>query len=95
MIAPPLALLLEEIVPHGAAPHETVHLTPLWPGSLPTVAIMFGTVSAAGMEVVSGATDSVTDGTVIVTAKDFVVSFREVAVMVTEASLAGGVVGPL
>ena len=56
---------------------------------------MFGTVLAAGMEGASGATDSVTDGTVIVTAKDFVESVREVAVMVTEASLAGGVAGPL
>jgi hypothetical protein len=65
VIAPPLALLLEEIVPQGAAAQETVQLTPLWPGSLPTVAMMFGTVAAAGMEGASGATDTVTDGSVI------------------------------
>jgi hypothetical protein len=57
--------------------------------------MMFGTLLAAGMDGVSGATDTVTDGIVIVTAKDFVASITEVAVIVTEASLAGGVAGPL
>ena len=56
---------------------------------------MFGTVPAAAVEGVSGATDSVTDGTVMVIAKDFVVSTREVAVIVTVVSLAGGVAGPV
>ena len=95
MIAAPLALVLEEIVPQGAVAQEIVQLTPLWLGSLPTVAVMFGTVPAAAVEGVSGATDSVTDGTVIVIAKVFVVSSREVALMVTVASLPGGVAGPV
>ena len=87
--------MLEEIVPQGGVAQEIVQLTPLCPRSLPTVAIMFGTVPAAAVEGVSGATDSVTDGTVMVIAKDFVVSTREVAVIVTVVSLAGGVAGPV
>jgi hypothetical protein len=57
------------------------------------VAVRFGTVAVASMEAESGVTAMVTNGTVILTVADLVVSNSDVAVRVTLASLEGGVAG--
>jgi len=86
---------LADGVPQGAVAQDTDQLTPLLLGSFPTVAEMFGTVVAAAVDAVVGVTETVANGTVMVTAKDLVGSNNEVAVIVTLASLAGGVAGAL
>jgi len=59
----PLAVVVGETVPHGAAEHETLHATPLAPESRVTVAVN-GAVVPAGTIAVGGTTDTVTGGIV-------------------------------
>ena len=91
----PLRVEVGEILPQGADEHDTLQLTPLLLGSLPTIAMIFGTVPVAPTVAVDGVTEIVTEGTVIVTVANLVVSVTDVAVTVTVRSLAGGVVGAL
>jgi len=92
-VAIPLRVGAAGILPHGAGEHDTAQVTPFPLGSLPTVAMMFGTVPIASTVAVAGVTAIVTEGTVIVTVAVFVESVNEVAVTVTVRSLAGGVAG--
>lgn len=59
------------------------------------VATMLDILLPAGIEAEVGATTILTDGTVIFTAADFVLSAKDVAVTVTVRSPAGGVEGAL
>jgi hypothetical protein len=93
VIGAPLRLVLDDRVPQGADAQEIDQLTPLLLGSLPKVAEMLDTLVAAAVEAVVGVTDSVANGTVMVTTEDLVGSNKEVAVILTVASLAGGVAG--
>jgi len=54
---------------------------------------MFDTLVAAPVDAVAGVTETVANGTVIVTTKDLVGSNKDVAVTLTVASLAGGLAG--
>jgi hypothetical protein len=85
--APPV-VEVGETLPQGAVEHETVHVTPLLLGSLPTVAVNSCVVPASTVAV-WGSVSTVIAGTVIVAeaiAKGLV---TEVAVTVTVKSLAG------
>jgi len=95
VVAAPLAVVVGEILPQGAGEHDTLQLTPLWLGSLLTVATIFGTTVPACTDETSTVTETLIEGTVIVTVADFVASARDVAVTVTVRSLAGAVVGAL
>ena len=75
MVAVPLGVLAGEIAPHTAAeqvivPCVRVQLTPLLPGSLPTIAVngvLFNTVVAStGISALVGETETVTARTVTV-----------------------------
>ena len=95
MTPAPLSEFPGEMPPQGAVAQATVQLTPLLVRSFPTTAVMLGTVAAAAIEAESGVTAMVTNGTVIMMVADLVISRTDVAVMVTAASLEGGVVGAL
>lgn len=89
------------IVPQGAGEHVAVQVTPLPDGSLPTVGVIetVPVASTLTLPLGSGAglelREIVTDGTVIFTLTDLVVSSTEVAATVTVKSLAGAVEGAL
>ena len=90
----PLSVAAGAIVPQAAAEQDTLQLTPLFVGSKPTVAMIFGTVPVASTVVVDVVvTDTVTDGTVMVAAADLVVSATDVAITFTVRSLEDGVAG--
>lgn len=89
----PVSELPGKTPPHGGVAHETVQLTPIWLESLAMVAVRFGTVAAAWIDAEAGVMAMVTNGTVILIARDLVESISEVAVIVAVASLAGGVAG--
>jgi hypothetical protein len=72
--------------------HVKVQVTPALVGSLETVAVKFCVVLIV-TDGAEGLTDTVIAGTVIVAEPDFVGSAAEVAVIVTERLLAGGVAG--
>ena len=95
VVAAPLAVAVGEMLPQGAGEHDTLQLTPLWLGSLLTVATIFGTTVPACTDETGTVTETLIEGTVIVTVADFVASARDVAVTVTVRSLAGAVVGAL
>ena len=92
VVAAPLAVAVGETLPQGAAGQDTVQVTPLWVGSLATVATS-GVVPFAITVAVAGATVITTAGTVTIIVAAFVLSVAEVAVRVRLKSLAGGVVG--
>jgi len=95
VVAAPLAVVVGEILPQGAGEQDTFQLTPLLLGSLITVATIFCTTVPACTEETGAVTETVIEGTVIVTAADLVESARDVAVTVTVRSLAGAVKGAL
>jgi len=78
----PLAVEVGVTLPHGEVEQETVQVTPLLVASPKTVAMKFPFVDANTVAD-AGATETVTDGIVIVTVADFVLSVTEVAVTVT------------
>jgi hypothetical protein len=80
-------------VPHGAAEHDTVHVTPLFAESLVTVAVNIAVAPSCTVAVLGVTETAVPAGTVIVADFDTEVLATEVAVMVTVKLLAGGVVG--
>jgi hypothetical protein len=92
VVARPLEVLVGETDPHGAAEHATAQVTPLFPGSLASVAVNEA-VLPNNTVAVPGATETVTAKTLIVAVPDFVESEADVAVIVTVRSLAGGVDG--
>jgi len=94
-VAFPLRVEVGEILPQGADEHDTLQLTPLLLESLPTIAMMLGTLPVASTVAVVGVMEIVTEGIVIVAVADLVASSKEVAVTVTVRSLAGGLVGGL
>jgi hypothetical protein len=88
----PLNVAVGEIVPHGAGEHETVQVTPLFPGSLLTVAVN-GAILPVRTVAESGVTETVVPGTVTAAELDTAALATEVAVMVTAKSPAGRVAG--
>jgi hypothetical protein len=69
MVAVPLGVAVGETLPHDVAEHDTVHVTPLLLGSLPTVAVNCA-VAPASTVAVAGTTDTVIAGTVMVAEAD-------------------------
>jgi len=92
-VAAPLRVAVGKTLPQGASEQDTLHVTPLLVGSLPTAAMIFGTLSVASTLTVDGVTEMVTYGTVMVTAADLVVSATDVAITFTVRSLEDGVAG--
>ena len=92
MVATPLALVVGETEPHGPGEHDTVQITPIFVGSLLTVAVICDVV-LIGTVVGFAVTVTAVPRTVTVAKFDTEALAREVAVMVTAKSLAGGVVG--
>ena len=88
-MAVPLAVVAGETLPHDVEAHDTVQFTPLFAGSLVTVA-MNCAVACGCTVAVLGETDTVTAGTVIVAVTDLLGSVTEVAVSVTVRVVAGG-----
>jgi hypothetical protein len=82
-----------ETVPHDAAEHDTVQVTPLLAGSLATVAVNFAVAPACSVAVLGETETAIPTGTVMVAEADAELLATEVAVMVTVTLLAGGVVG--
>jgi uncharacterized membrane protein YjjB (DUF3815 family) len=91
-VATPLAELVGETDPHGAVEQVTVQVTPLFPGSLATVAVKEAVLPNSTVAL-PGATETVIAKTLIVLVPVFVESAAEVAVIVTVRSLGGGVDG--
>ena len=79
-------------MPHGAGEHDTVQVTPLFSGSLVTVAVNFA-VAPAFTVAESGATETVVPGTVTAAEPDTAVLATVVAMMETVKSPAGRVAG--
>ena len=79
-------------MPHGAAEHDTVQMTPLLVGSLVTVAVNCA-VALASTVAVLGVTETTIAGITMVAKADAEVLVTEVAVMVTVKSAEGGVLG--
>ena len=79
-------------MPQGVAEHDTVQVTPLFAGSLVTVAVNFA-VAPACIVAVLGATETTIAGITIVAKADAEVLATEVAVIVTVKLFVGGVVG--
>jgi hypothetical protein len=96
VVAAPLAVVAGETVPHGAAEHDTVQVTPLFAESLVTVAVNCAVVPA-GTVAGFGATETVIVGTETVTVTvaeaDFDASATEVAMIVTVKPADGGLEG--
>ena len=92
MVAVPLAVAVGETEPHGPGEHDTVQETPIFVGSLVSVAVICDVVPI-GTVVGFAVTVTAVPRTVTVTKFDTEGLAREVAVMVTVWSLAGGVLG--
>lgn len=90
----PLAVAVGDTLPHGAAGHVTVQVTPFPLGSLKSVAVS-GPVALASTLGAAGATVNPTEGTTTVAEADFVMSVADVPVTVTFKLLAGSVAGAL
>ncbi len=90
----PLAVAVGETVPHGAAEHATVQVTPLLAGSLVTVAVNCF-VAPASTVAVDGVTETerAVEGIVMVAEAVFDESATELAVIVTVKAAESGVVG--
>jgi hypothetical protein len=92
VVAIPLAVAAGKTDPQGAAGHVTTQVTPLFAGSLVTVAVNFA-VAPASTVAVLGVTETTGPGITTVAKPDAEVLATEAAVMVTVKSLVGGVVG--
>ena len=84
--------MVPQIGEQAVPPCVSIHVTPLFAGSLATVAVNCSAV-VSGNSALAGVTETVTAEKVTVTAFDTKVLNTEVAVMVTAKSLAGGVGG--
>ena len=93
MVAIPLAVAAGKTVPQGAAGHVTIQVTPLFAGSLVTVAVNFAVAPACTVAVLGVTETEIPAGTLMVAEFDAEVLAVDVAVMVTVKLLAGGVVG--
>jgi hypothetical protein len=89
VIATPLAVEVGETLPQGDGEHETVHVTPLLLGSLPTVAVNCCVVPASTVAL-WGSMPTVIANTVTIAEAIAKGLATEVAVTVTVKSLAGG-----
>jgi hypothetical protein len=86
VVATPLAVVSGEIVPHWAAEHETDQVTPLFAGSLDTVAVtceVAATCIRPTVDVTEIMIGRIAALTVIVAEADFDVSETELAVILT------------
>ena len=92
VVAVPLDVAVGETLPHDVAEHDTVHVTPLLLGSLPTVVVNCAVVPASTVAE-AGTTDTVIVGTSMAAEANDMGSATEVAVRVTVKSLAGRVLG--
>jgi hypothetical protein len=79
-------------VPHGVGEHDTDHVTPLFAGSLVTVAVNFAVALACTVAVLGETETAIAAGIVMVFEADAKVLATEVAVMVT-VKLLGGMLG--
>jgi len=93
VVAAPLAVALGETVPHGAGEHDTVHVTPLFAGSLVTVAVNCDVAAARTVAMLGATETAIAAGTRMVAEADAEVLATEVAVIVTVKLPAGDVVG--
>jgi hypothetical protein len=93
VVATPLPVAVGKTVPQGAGEHDTVHVTPLFAGSLVTVAVNFAVAPACTVAVLGVTETTIPAGTLMVAEFDADVLATEVAVMVTVKLLAGGVAG--
>ena len=94
MIAPPLADCWDEILPHSVTPQGAIaQVTPFPAGSLLTVAMILGTVSANETVPAGAVTETTMASTVTVIEVVAAGSATAVAVMVTGVSPLGGVGG--
>jgi hypothetical protein len=84
-----------EMLPHCVAEHETDHVTPLFAGSLVTVAVNFDVPPACTVAVLGATATAIAipAGTVMVAEADAELLATELAVMVTVMLLEGGGVG--
>ena len=92
MVAAPLAVVAGKTPPQGAGEQDAVQVTPLLLESPATVAVNCEVLPASTVAE-PGATDTATEGTVMVAEADFVLFAAEVAVNVTVKLLAGGLLG--
>ena len=92
LVATPLAVETGETVPHGADEQETVQVTPLLAES-PTTEAASETLAPAMTVAVGGATETATEGMVMVAEADFALSVTEVAVTLTTRLLPAGEAG--
>lgn len=93
MVAIPLAVAAGKTDPQGAAGHVTTQVTPLFAGSLVTVAVNFAVAPDCTVAVRGVTETAIPTGTVMVADADAEVSATEMALMVTVKSAAGGMVG--
>jgi hypothetical protein len=93
VVATPLAVAVGKTVPQDAAEHDTVQVTPLFAGSLVTVAVKFAVPLVCTLAVLGEIETAMAAGTVMVAEADAEVLATEVAVIVTVKLAAGGVVG--
>ena len=91
-MAAPLAVLAGDTLPHAVAEQDTVQVTPLFVESPSTVAIN-GADAPPRTVATGGATETATEGTVMVAEEDLLLSVTDVAVTVTLRLLAGGKLG--
>jgi hypothetical protein len=82
-----------ETVPQAAAEHDTVQVTPLFAGSLATVAVNFAVAPACTVAVLGETETAIPTATLMVAEADAELLATEVAVMVTVMLLEGGGVG--
>lgn len=92
VVAAPLAVAPGKIVPHGDAEHDTAQVTPLFGGSLVTVAVNCA-VLPANTVVGPGVTLTMISGTLTVAEANTDGLDTEVAVIVALKTNAGGVPG--
>lgn len=90
----PLAVAAGEIVPHGGEPQSTAHVTPLFAGSLATVAVNCAVVPTGTVAGV-GVTETVIGSgvTVAVAEADAALAVTEVALILTIRLLVNALVG--
>jgi hypothetical protein len=92
VVAAPLAVALGKTVPHGAAEHDTVQVTPLFVGSLVTVAVSWAVPPASTMSVL-WVTETVVSAIVTVAEFDTELLATEAAVIKTVKSPPGNAAG--
>jgi len=95
VVATPFSVAAGEIVPHGPGSHDRVQVTPLFDGSLATLATNWDAPPACTSVVLCESIETVVPGTTKLTPLAAVVSATEVAVTTTLKSPVGRAVGAL